>query len=81
MNKYKLTILLENGTSQSLLILSDEEDTAKVKQMLQHQLGNASLSSSFIALQDAETNEDVVLKGTAIVGYRVKHTGKVTSGE
>ncbi|HDX9563591.1 MULTISPECIES: hypothetical protein [Bacillus cereus group] len=81
MNKYKLTILLENGTSQNLLVLSDEEDTAKVKQMLLQQFGSASLSSSFIVLTDAETNEDVALKGTAIVGYRVKHAGKVTSGE
>ncbi|EJQ77743.1 hypothetical protein [Bacillus toyonensis] len=81
MNKYKLTILLENGTSQSLLLLSEEEDTAKVKQMLIQQFTGASMSSQMIALQDAETNEDLVLKGTAIVGYRVKHAGKVTSEE
>lgn len=81
MNKYKLTILLENGTSQSLLMLSDEEDTTKVKQTLLQLIASASMSFQMVTLQDAETNEDVVLKGTAIVGYRVKHTGKVTSGE
>lgn len=79
LNKYQLTLLLEHAEPKKILLLSEEEDPTKVKGMLMSQLQRASNSRDLFMLNDVESGEDVVVVGSKIVGYTVKHVGKVTA--
>ncbi|WP_242296849.1 hypothetical protein [Bacillus cereus group sp. BfR-BA-01326] len=81
MNKYQVIFFVENSEAQRVLMLSDEEETSKVKQMLLQQISTASASTQLFVIPCAETGEDVAIKGTAIVGYRLKYVGKVKADE
>lgn len=79
LNKYKVTLLVEHAEPKTLLLLSEGDDTDQVKGMLMSQLQRACNSRDLFMLHDAESGEDIVVVGSKIIGYTVKHVGKVTA--
>ncbi|MGH0741962.1 hypothetical protein [Bacillus paranthracis] len=76
MHKFKITLNLSHGVTHTLSIISDAKPE-EAKQMLFAQLSRASLCPELIMLKDADSGDDITLKGSELISYVVKDLGAV----